>query len=337
VLQQLFRGEDRSGHGAPGMTPGLRFGLAASALLHLAVLLFLLIGLPIAPPKDDEPQETAVAMVFQSDAKASVQAPIAAPSKDSPQPAPPVPAPPKLPASEAPPPPPPPPPPQVPQTHVEPAPPAPPPPLPTPPPEPAPAPNVVPTPPAPPTPPSPTPPKPQALPTPPLPMPQPPAPPSATSQPNATTNPAPNSNAIENTLEKLRQQMARATPARTPPNAQSGGQPNTGGKPLGNDTAALTADQRGAIGDHVRECWTKDAGALDIDKQRVLLTVTTDATGVARKAEIAGDDVGRLGDPRFRAFAERARRAIMDSRCAALPLPNNVLGKVNILTFRFSP
>jgi len=37
-----------------------------------------------------------------------------------------------------------------------------------------------------------------------------------------------------------------------------------GGNPLGNDTAALSADQRGAIGDHVRECWTKDAGALDI-------------------------------------------------------------------------
>ena len=87
----------------------------------------------------------------------------------------------------------------------------------------------------------------------------------------------------------------------------------------------------------MRECWTKDAGALDIDKQRVLLTVTTDATGVAHQAEVAGDDVGRMGDPRFRAFAERAKRAILDPRCANLPLPNNVLGKVNVLTFRFTP
>ena len=79
--------------------------------------------------------------------------------------------------------------------------------------------------------------------------------------------------------------------------------------------------QRGAIGDHVRECWTKDAGALDIDKERVLLTVTTDATGVAREAKVAGGDVGRMSDPRFRAFAERAVRAIMDPRCANLPLP----------------
>jgi hypothetical protein len=105
----------------------------------------------------------------------------------------------------------------------------------------------------------------------------------------------------------------------------------------GNDTAALSASERGAIGDHVRECWTKDAGALDIDKQRVMLTVTTDASGEARAAVVAGDDIGRLSDPRFRAFAERVRRAVLDPRCANLPLPNKILGKVNVITFRFSP
>ena len=180
-----------------------------------------------------------------------------------------------------------------------------------------------------------TPPKPEpAMPLPPGPA---PTPPTTTYQPNATKNPAPNSSSVENTLEKLRQQVAKGAPLKTRPNPQAGGQPNGGGSPLGNDTAALSADERGAIGDHVRECWTKDAGALDIDKQRVLLTVTTDASGVARKAEVAGEDVGRMGDPRFRAFAERAKRAILDAHCANLPLPHGVLGKINILTFRFSP
>ena len=172
---------------------------------------------------------------------------------------------------------------------------------------------------------------------PPPPVPPPPAPPSTTSQPNVTKNPAPDSKSVENTLEKLRQQLAQSEPPKGRPNPRSGGQPNGGGNPLGNDTAALSADQRGAIGEHVRECWTKDAGALDIDKQRVLLTVTTDATGVARKVEVAGADAARQGDPRFRAFTERAIRAILDPHCANLPLPNNVLGKVNVLTFRFSP
>jgi hypothetical protein len=153
-----------------------------------------------------------------------------------------------------------------------------------------------------------------------------------------TKNPAPDSKAVENTLEKLRQQLAQTAPPKARPNPQAGGQPRGGGNPQGNDTAALSADQRGAIGDHVRECWTKDAGALDIDKQRVMLTVTTDAAGVARMAVPAGDDVARMAsDPRFRAFAERAIRAIMDPRCANLPLPNNVLGKINVLTFQFSP
>jgi hypothetical protein len=87
----------------------------------------------------------------------------------------------------------------------------------------------------------------------------------------------------------------------------------------------------------VRECWTKDAGALDINKMRVTLTVTTDASGVVREAKIGGDDVDRMGDPRFRAFAERAQRAVLDPRCANLPLPNTLLGKINVLTFRFSP
>jgi neural Wiskott-Aldrich syndrome protein len=142
---------------------------------------------------------------------------------------------------------------------------------------------------------------------------------------------------VDNTLEKLKQMLAQTQPPKTRSNPKAGGQPNGGGNPLSNDTAALSADQRGAIGDHVRECWTKDAGALDVDKMRVMLTVTTDPSGVARKVEVAGDDAGRMGDPRFRAFTERAIRAILDARCANLPLPNNVLGKVNVLTFRFSP
>ena len=152
-----------------------------------------------------------------------------------------------------------------------------------------------------------------------------------------TKNTASSSSTVESTLSKLRQQLAQTQPSKARPSSQAGGQLNSGGNLLGSDTAALSAAERGAIGEHVRECWTKDAGALDIDKQRVLLTVTTDASGTAHRAEVAGDDKGRMGDPRFRAFAERAMRAIMDARCANLPLPANVLGKVNVLTFRFSP
>jgi hypothetical protein len=121
------------------------------------------------------------------------------------------------------------------------------------------------------------------------------------------------------------------------PNPQHGGAPLAGGAPTGDITAQLSSEQQGAIGDQVRECWTKDAGALDLDKMSVLLNVTTDAGGVVRRAEVAEQDQARLGDPRFRAFAERARRAVMDARCATLPLPKDKLGHNNDLTFRFRP
>jgi hypothetical protein len=44
-----------------------------------------------------------------------------------------------------------------------------------------------------------------------------------------------------------------------------------------------------------------------------------------------------LGDPRFRAFAERAIRAVRNPRCASLPIPRSELGKIGTLTFRFRP
>ena len=87
----------------------------------------------------------------------------------------------------------------------------------------------------------------------------------------------------------------------------------------------------------MRECWTKDPGALDLEKMRVLLTVTTDDAGTARIAVVADEDRGKLSDPRFRAFAERAVRAVLDARCAGLPLPGTMKGRNAVLTFRFSP
>jgi hypothetical protein len=200
----------------------------------------------------------------------------------------------------------------------------------------------------------------QALPTPPVPVPPPPstatrpsttaslAPPlptptvptppstSTTAQPNPTKNPSPDSNELQNTLEKLRLAQAKQAPT-AKANPLKGGAPTAGGLKSSNITDQLNAEQRGAVGDKVRECWTKDDGALDVDKMQVLLTVTTDAEGVAHEAVVADADKGRLSDPRFRAFAERAVRAVLSARCSALPLPKDKLGKINELTFRFRP
>jgi hypothetical protein len=171
----------------------------------------------------------------------------------------------------------------------------------------------------------------------PLPKPPPPAPPSPTSQPHPTTNPAPTSDALDNTLEKLRALVHQQQAPKARYNPQQGGAPDAGGSPTADSTSQLSAAQRNAIGNHVQPCWTSDPGALDLDKMHVLLTVVTDTSGVVREATVAPPDQGKLSDPRFRVFTERAIRAVLSPSCADLPLPNFMLGKVNRLTFRFSP
>jgi hypothetical protein len=148
---------------------------------------------------------------------------------------------------------------------------------------------------------------------------------------------APNSAALEATLLRLRQMQPQTEPPRARPNPRAGGQPDSGGNPASNDTDALSAAQRGEIGAHVRECWTKDSGALGLDKLSVVLNIVTDASGTTRVANVADEDKGKLSDPVFQAFAERAVRAVMDVHCATLPLPHQMLGHINNLKFRFRP
>ena len=105
-----------------------------------------------------------------------------------------------------------------------------------------------------------------------------------------------------------------------------------------NDTGGLTVVQRTAIGAYVRRCWPSAAGALRDNGMQVVLIVTTDVRGVARIIHFSPADRARMvADPVFRRFAERARRAVFDPRCVKLPLPSDMLGKINVLDFRFSP
>jgi hypothetical protein len=168
-------------------------------------------------------------------------------------------------------------------------------------------------------------------------VPTPPGPPSRTAQPNPSPNTAPDSRELNNTLERLRALQRQTQPPTGRPNPPAAAGPQVGGSRQGDITASLSTQQQGAIGDKVRECWTKDEGQLGIETMSVQLVVTFDETGTARVAEVGDADRGRMGDPRFRAFAERAMRAIRDPRCSALPIPRSELGKIGKLTFRFKP
>jgi hypothetical protein len=319
--------------------PRLRTGGLLSVLGHLLVILALLITIPNWKTEDEKEPDATVEMIFdgkaQTTIKAPAPAPVPAPSKEIAPPAPPVTEATTTEPIEAPPPPPPPPPPPQPSRISAP--------LPAPPsnlPPPEPSPKEAPIIPPPPAPPAQAREEPPRLITPPIPPPKekpPPAPPSQTAQPNTTQNMVANSNALEATLLRLRQLETQKEPPRARPNPRAGGQPDSGGNPASNDTNALSAAARGEIGAHVRECWTKDAGAEGVDKLSVVLNVVTDATGTTRVANVADEDKAKMSDPIFQSFAERAVRAVMDVRCATLPLPHQMLGHTNNLTFRFRP
>ena len=321
--------------------PRLRDGGAVSLLGHLIVVLMLVITLP-SWKTEEEPKdpETTVEMIFDGKARATIKAPVPAPvpapSRQLTPPAPPVTEAPKPEPIEAPPPPPPPPPPPEPPRVSRP--------LPVPPsdiPPPLPSPRqapIIPPPPAPPAQMRETP--PHLISPPPAPPPlerPPPMKPSQTAQPNVTRNMTPDSSALEATLLRLRQMRPQPEPPKARPNPREGGLPDSGGSPTSTDTNALSAAERGRIGSHVRECWTKDSGAPDLDRMSVVLNIVTDAGGTVRIAGVGEEDRGKLSDPYFRAFAERAVRAVRDVRCATLPLPAHMLGRNTSLTFRFRP
>lgn len=146
------------------------------------------------------------------------------------------------------------------------------------------------------------------------------------------------SQSVLNTLDKLRAMNLNQKTPTSRYNPAQGGNPDAGGARNSDATSSLTAAQRGAIGDKVRACWAIDSGAQGVQNFRVLLTVTTDATGVVRHAQVAPADQGRAdSDPVFGAFALRAVNAVLDYHCSPLPLPPSLLGAVHTFTFRFSP
>jgi outer membrane biosynthesis protein TonB len=170
------------------------------------------------------------------------------------------------------------------------------------------------------------------------PQPQPPAPAqSPTHQQHVVKTPAPLSQNVLNTLMKLQALQKQTQPPTAHYNPEQGGAPNGGGSNQSTANSKLSGADRNAIGNHVRPCWTIDAGAPGVAGFHVLLNVTTDATGTVRQAVVAPEDQGKLSDPFFNAYAQRAINAVQNYRCATLPLPSYMLGHNQTFTFEFSP
>ena len=307
------------------MNSGLQRSAAVSAGLHLAALLALIVAIPFTPPMAPPDEEsfsvdfsgTATEAPQKGEKPAKVAAPADAetPATDNPAVKPPEKAPLEVPA----PPPPPPPPPPAPEDVVKP-------------PEP-----------------TPTPPKPAEKPAPvkpppPKPIVKPKTAPlkpvdSIRAQPNETKNAVPDTSSLLNTLEKLTADQKQKQPPKHRYNPERGGAPGGGGAVHGDLTGALSDEQRKAIGAEVRRCYSEDTEARDYATYVAVITVTVDADGETREVQLSDNDTARANaDPAFRAFAERAERAVLDPQCAKLPVPADMLGKPSQqLTFRFRP
>jgi len=316
----------------------MRRSALISFSIHLAVVLAAILSLPPLKLNSSNDEGVSVDLVGPSTASQEANAPGKVPAPTNtptvtkaplavkqPQPAPIVQ-----------PPPPPPPPPPAPKE----APPLPTPPAPAPPPPP-PTESPVPLPSPPPPPPQPPQPKTSTLVQPKLPLPPVPQPPAPTQSPthqqHVVKTPVPLSQNVLNTLMKLQALQKQTQPPTAHYNPAQGGAPNGGGSNQSTSNSGLNGAQRDAIGNHVRPCWTIDAGAPGVSGFRVQLTVTTDASGTVREATVSSADQGRLSDPLFAAYAQRAIDAVENYQCATLPLPSYMLGHNQTFTFEFSP
>jgi hypothetical protein len=181
---------------------------------------------------------------------------------------------------------------------------------------------------------TPAPPRPDARPAPPTPVPPPPQPTqqAGTGRTPPVQRPQEQSSSVQNTLERLRQAQASNEAPRGRPQPSAGAPQQGGGTPTG--TASLSAGERAGLAEKISECWSVDAGGLNIQSIVVEFRVDVDAGGTVRNVRPNGSPPA---EPRARAVYEAARRALLDPKCNPLPLPRERLAALRDTIFRFNP
>jgi hypothetical protein len=320
-------------------------GLVVSAVLHTVFLVLMLLGLPNLFKREPPPEETVVAVQVINLAQLTRATAVNPHPKADAKPLPPVPVPAEKPlppepevAQLAPAPPPPskpePPPPPEPKPEPKPVPPPVPEPKPEPPkPEPKPEPKPVPEP-------KPEPPKPEPAPPPPKPEPPKPPPPKpeppkqvAKTEPAKPTKDVDFDNLIKNLAKTPAQEKSDQPPRpvkQPPPTQSASSQPNA---PLGSQ---LSTNEKDLLASAVSACWDIDAGAKGASTMRAVIQVELEPDGTVRNTTIL-DSEGRGGDPVWRAFAERAKRAPLIPACNKLPIPAGKYEQLKVFTFTFTP
>jgi outer membrane biosynthesis protein TonB len=177
----------------------------------------------------------------------------------------------------------------------------------------------------------PEPPKPETKPEPPKPetKPEPPKPPDK-KPPDKTADP------FDSLLKNLAKQNPVSDKTNAPPKPQkqvasapASAQPDA---PLGSQ---LSTSDKDRIASAVQPCWYDDPGARGNGTMTAKIRVWIDDSGTVQRTELV--DTSQLGDPVWRAFAERAKRAPLNPQCSKLPIPPDKIEQMKVFTFTFTP
>ena len=184
----------------------------------------------------------------------------------------------------------------------------------------------------------PAPPLPEPLPKPEPPKPEPPKPSTKPEPPKPQDKPKQKQDQdFDQLLKNLTKTPVTAQKSDQPPKPQkqqatqvASAQPDA---PLG---AQLSTSEKDLIAAAVEQCWGIDAGERGIAGMRAVVRVELNPDGSVRTTSIV-DTEGRMSDPAWRAFAERAARAPLIPKCNKLPIDPDKIDQMQTFTFTFTP
>lgn len=92
----------------------------------------------------------------------------------------------------------------------------------------------------------------------------------------------------------------------------------------------LTISQVDAVRRAIRPCWSVDAGARGVDNYLVVVEANMNPDGTVRNARVVSSTVDR-------ASTDRALRALLNPRCQPFPLPPDQYDDWKVMTVNFNP
>ena len=146
--------------------------------------------------------------------------------------------------------------------------------------------------------------------------------------------PQPKRDTVDNIVDSILKNEDKNPPIKTPQQAPQKPKEITRQAAMAPNLAEkVTASEVQGVIDKVRGCWFVKGGARNQDMV-ISLVVDMDDHGLPRNAEIK--DMGRYNsDSEFRAYADAARRDVLNPKCQPWPLPMEKINSWRTITFNF--